>query len=263
MREFSVKIKGKYRLIRIFFLVFSILFSSGITAQIINIESLRRVTDTSGFSGSASLNFSVKRDANEYIGFATDIHVQYKMNRHLVLLKNDLEFQRIQANRFANKGASHLRYNYKLKPRLTWEFFLQGQYNKVSKINFRGLAGTGLRFKLTTSDDYKVYFGTLVMFEQNELDDHRGIERYFRSSSYLSLSLYPTKDITIISTTYYQPKIENFEDYRVLSQTSLVFTLFRNFDFKTTYSFIYDQFPAEGVPRSQYDLKTGIVYSFD
>lgn len=239
-------------------------FSYTVQSQILNVESLRKVTDTSGFSGSVSLNFSLKRDVNEYFSFSNNVHLQYKMNRHLILLKNDIEFKSIEGNRFENAGITHLRYNYKFHPRVAWEVFGQAQYNKVSKIDFRGLVGMGPRFKLTTSETFKVYLGTHIMYEQEELDDGvTPLHRDFRSTSYLSLSVYPTNTVSIISTSYYQPKIKNFGDYRFSNQSSLLIELFKNFAFKTTYTFTYDETPALGIPNSQYNLQSGFVYSFD
>ncbi len=243
------------------FLIFA---SCKAQSQILNAESLRKVTDTSGFSGSASLNFSVKRDVNDYLGASSKIHIQYKMNKHLVLLKNDIEFQKIEGNQFENAGIAHLRYNYRFHPRIAWEIFTQAQYNKLSKIDFRGLLGTGPRFKLTTSEKYKFYFGTHIMYEYEELSDGiTPIQRDFRSTSYFSFSLYPTKTVSVISTTYYQPKIKDFSDHRFSNQSSLLIDVFENFAFKTTYTFIYDETPAVGIPNSQYNLESGFVYSFD
>ncbi|MEH6765429.1 MAG: DUF481 domain-containing protein [Aequorivita antarctica] len=244
--------------------LFIISFSFTAKSQILNAESLRKVTDTSGFSGSASLNFSLKRDVNDYLGANSSIHLQYKMNRHLVLLKNDIEFQKIEGNKFENAGIAHLRYNYRFHPRIAWEIFTQTQYNKVSKIKFRGLLGTGPRFKLTTSEKYKFYLGTHLMYEQEELSDGvTPLHRDFRSSSYFSFSLYPTKTVTFVSTSYFQPKLNDFGDYRFTSQASLVIDLFNNFAFNTTYTFAYDETPAVGIPNSQYNLESGFVYSFD
>ncbi len=248
------------------YLIALFIFSFSITAksQILNAESLRKVTDTSGFSGSASLNFSIKRDVNAYFGLSSSTHLQYKMNSHLVLLKNDFDLKNIEGNKFENAGISHLRYNYRFHPRIAWEVFTQAQYNKVSKINFRGLLGTGPRFKLTNSENYKFYFGSHIMFEYEELSDGTTpLQKDFRSTSYLSFSMYPTKTFSIISTTYFQPKLEDFGDYRLSNQTSLLFNLFKNFAFKTSYTFVYDQTPAEGIPNSQYNLLSGVVYSFD
>lgn len=247
-------------------ILFTILIccSFSVSGQILNAESLRKVTDTSGFSGSTSLDFSLKRNTNDFLSLSNSVHVQYKMNRHLVLLKNEIEFQKIEGDKFENLGIQHLRYNYKLYPRIIWEVFAQAQYNKVSKIDFRGLVGTGPRFKLTNSDKYKFYLGTLLMYEHEELDD--GItptQKVLRGSGYLSFSLYPTSTISIISTTYYQPSLEEIKDYRISSQTSLLINLFQNFKYKTSYTFTFDSFPAVGIPTSQYNLTTGIVYSFD
>ena len=239
-------------------------FSLSAKCQIMNAESLRKVTDTSGFSGSASIAFSVKRDVNDYLGASSNFHLQYKMQKHLALVKYDVEFQKIEGYKFENTGIAHLRYNYRFHKRIALEAFTQGQYNKLSKIEFRGLIGTGPRFKLTTSEKYKLYFGTHIMFEYEELSDGiTPIQRDFRSTSYFSFSIYPTKTLSVISTTYYQPKIRNLGDYRFSNESSLLIDVIKNFAFKTTYTFIYDETPAVGIPNSQYNLESGFVYSFD
>lgn len=246
----------------ILFLFLSIPFT--INAQILNAESLRKVTDTSGWSGAASVNFALKRNVNDFFTISSNIHLQYKMNKHLVLFKNDIAFQKIEGNKFENSGIQHIRYNYRFHPKIAWEVFGQAQYNKVTLIDFRGLLGTGPRFKLTNSEKYKLYLGTLVMYEHEEVADGiTPIQRDLRGSSYFSFSLYPNDRISIVSTTYYQPRLDAFSDFRLSSQSSLLIDLFKNFAFKTTYTFIYDAFPAIGIPNSQYDFTSGVAYTFD
>jgi len=242
-----------------------VLFSSETaTSQILNAESLRKVTDTSGYSGSASLNFQLKKNTNSFFIISNNVHLQYKMNNHLLLFKNDVDFQKIEGEKLSNSFISHLRYNYKLSPLIAWEAFLQGQFNKVNLINFRGLAGTGPRFKLSQLENYRFYLGSLVMYEYEEvLDGITPIQRDIRGSIYFSFSLYPTEHISIISTTYYQPQLSQFKDYRISSQSSLLVGLFKNFALKTSYTFTYDAFPAVGIPNSQYDFTTGVAYTFD
>jgi hypothetical protein len=245
-------------------LVLVLLISTSATAQILNAESLRKVTDTSGYSGSLSASFALKRNVNDFLTIGSDIHLQYKMKDHLILFKNDVAFQKIEGENFDNSLISHIRYNYRFHPRMAWEIFAQGQYNKVNLIDFRGLVGTGPRVKLTTSEKYKFYLGLLAMYEhENVTDGVTPTQKDFRVSSYLSFSLYPSDHVTIISTTYYQPRIDKFHDYRISSQSSLLVDLFRNFALKTSYTFTYDVFPAIGIPNSQYDFSTGITYSFD
>ncbi|QIE59409.1 DUF481 domain-containing protein [Rasiella rasia] len=241
-----------------------LLFSAFSNAQILNAESLRKVTDTSGFSGSASFNFALKRNVNDFITLGSDVHIQYKNKKHLAIFKNDVHFQKIESENFENSLISHLRYNYRFHPRIAWEVFTQGQYNKINLIDFRGLIGTGPRFKVTTSEKYKVYVGTLAMFEYEEVDDGvTPLQRNLRASAYMSFSLYPTDHITIVSTTYYQPLFKTLSDYRISSQSSLVVGLFQDFALKLSHTFIYDAFPAVSIPNSQYEFTTGIAYTFD
>jgi hypothetical protein len=233
-------------------------------AQILNAESLRKVTDTSGFSGAATLNFSLKRNVNEFVEIGSDVHLQYKMNKHLYIFKNNIAFEKIEGNNFENTFISHLRYNYRFHRRVAWEAFAQGQYNKVALIDFRGLIGMGPRFKLSTSKKYNLYLGTLLMYEYEKLDD--GItpkQRTFRQSTYFSFSLYPTERISIVSTTYYQPSWSDLGDYRISSQSSMVIQFIKNVYFNISYTFVYDRYPAVGIPNSQYDFQTGISYLFD
>ncbi len=246
------------------FVFFTLLFISMLaSAQILNVESLRKVTDTSGWSGSATLDVTFARNQNDFFIVSNDIHVQYKTKKSLVLFKNQLNFIKIGNDDFSNSGIQHFRYNYKIKPRFVWEAFFQSQYNKIAEIDFRGLAGTGFRFKLSTSEKYKFYLGSLIMYEHEELLDGTAINRDVRSSSYFSFSIYPNDHISIVSTTYYQPLLKQFGDYRIAMESSLIFKIHKNFLFKVTHTFAYDTYPALGIQNSHYRLKTGLAYSFD
>ena len=249
---------------RYFALLIVLCFSLSSSAQVLNVESLRRVTDTSGFSGTASLRFSLKRNTRDFFTIASNIHLQYKMNPHLILFKTDAAFEQIEGQQLENSLITHIRYNYRLHERIKWEVFFQGQNNKITLIDFRALAGTGPRFKLTTSDKYRFYLGTLVMYEHEELEDGvTPIQRDFRGSAYFSFTLHPLETLDFSSTTYYQPKLSQFNDYRVSSQSTLLISVFEKIAFLVNYTFTYDTFPAVGVPNSQYEFTTGLAYSFD
>ena len=155
------------------------------------------------------------------------------MKRHLALFVNDLGFERSGGQSFVNQGSQHLRYNYKLLENITWEAFVQSQYNSIAKIQFRGLTGIGPRLKLLGLEKYRLYVGTLVMYEHEELDEETLIiNRDWRASSYLSLSFFPTDNITFVSTTYYQPVLNDFKDYRIASENSFVLGIFEKLSLK-------------------------------
>ncbi|GAA0872352.1 hypothetical protein GCM10009117_14990 [Gangjinia marincola] len=247
-------------------LVFIVLFSSSVvSAQVVNIESLRRPSDSTNWIGSASLDISLIKNTSDIIRIAHKAHVQYNDTINFWLFVNDLNFQKVEENSLVNRGTQHLRYNRRIASILKWEAFAQAQYDAISEIDFRGLLGTGPRFKLSTTNDYKFYLGTLAMYEYEEASASVGniIERDWRLSAYLSFSLYPTQTISIISTSYYQPRLDNFSDYRLSSNTSLLFQILKNLAFKVNFNFFYDEFPvSENVPNTQYELTNGILYTF-
>ena len=198
-------------------------------SQIINTESLRMVTDTSGWSGSIGLNVGFAKNVKELFKIKNDIHVQYKTPKHLVLFMNKIGFERADGDDFVNKGVQHLRYNYRFHRQLSWEAFAQNQYNAISKIDYRRLAGTGFRYKLSKSEKYKAYLGSLAMYEYEKTTEIPvEFHKDWRNSTYLSFSFYFTKNISLISTTYYQPLFEDFKDYRVSHQSALALKILKN-----------------------------------
>lgn len=156
-----------------------------------------------------------------------------------------------------------MRYNYKWKPKIALEAFVQAQYNKVSKIDLRMLAGIGPRFKLSKHEKYKFYLGTIVMYDHEELSDGSNTTRDIRGSAYFSFSLYPNDNISLVSTTYYQPLFSQLSDYRIASESAFGIKIYKKLMFKLTYQFTYDSEPAIDIQNSQYRLATGILYSFD
>ncbi len=247
------------------FFVLTIFVGIKVHGQIVNVESLRKVTDTSKWSGNVSLDVSLIKNRNDIFKITNRAHLQYQNNRNLYLLVTNLNFQQLDNSKFVNSGTIHLRYNYKLRPKIAWEVFFQSQYDAISNIDLRNLTGTGPRFKLGRSEKYKFYTGTLVMYEYEKSTETFGsqINRDIRGSMYLSFSLYPSDQVAMVSTTYYQPKFSAFRDYRISNETSLAFTIAEGLGFKSTFTLLFDAFPPSDVPQTQYAWTNGVVYSFD
>ncbi|MFT5848398.1 MAG: hypothetical protein ACJARX_001033 [Psychroserpens sp.] len=248
---------------RLLFLVFFLSLTG--FSQVVNIETLRKASDTTKWSGSVGLYVSLIKNKNDIFRIANKAHVQYKDEKNLWLFVNDLNFEKVEGNSLVNRGTQHLRYNRKLSERIKWEAFGQVQYDAISQIDFRGLVGTGPRFKLSKNEDYLFYLGTLIMYEyekaSNVVSDR--IQKDVRGSAYLSFSLYPTEKISIISTSYYQPKLDGFSDYRFSSNTSLLFEIFKDFAFKTNFNYFHDAVPVSSdIPKTQFELTNGLIYSF-
>lgn len=234
-------------------------------AQVINIETLRKSSDTTKWTGSVGLDISLIKNTNDLFKIVNKAHVQYKDSKNLWLFVNDINLQKIEGNSLVNRGTQHLRYNRRLTQKVKWEAFIQTQYDAISDINLRALVGTGPRFKLSENDNYKFYLGTLVMYEYEKASDvvSDRLQEDIRGSMYLSFSMYPTETISIISTSYYQPRVDKFKDYRLSSNTSLLIKILDDLAFKTSFNYFFDAFPVTtDIPKTQYELTNGLLYTF-
>ncbi len=249
---------GRSKISLSFFLMFWIIASY---SQILNIESYRIKTDTTGWAGRIGMDVSLTKNTKSLTKIGSKAHVQYKTSKSLILLLGQYNLLVSDGTDLIDKSTLHLRYNYDLTSKITGEYFVQGQKNSISKIDLRALAGAGLRFKLLRKENFRYYLGTTAMYEY-EQSVINTIEKLWRWSNYFSFSIYPNKAFSFVSTTYYQPAFKSFGDYRMSSQNALFFNVTGHLSFKTAFNYNYDSTPVSGVPKVQYALSSGLVYNF-
>lgn len=246
-----------------YILIAFVVFPFVLQSQIINVENIRHVTDTTGWSGYTRLIVNLVKNRNTIFGISNRTRIQYKTKEHLWLLLNDLDFRKANENKLVSRNAQHFRYNYRFHPKFAFEAFLQSQTDEIAAIRFRGLIGSGIRFKMSKNEKYKLYLGSLIMYEHENINSTiEDNNRDWRNSTYFSMSLYPKKNISIVSTTYFQPRFNMFSDFRISSQNTIAFEIFKKLMFTTNFTYQYDEFPVIGVPKEQYRLTNGLLYSF-
>lgn len=246
-------------------LFFLLLSCYSLNAQIVNVENLRHEIDSTGWSGHARIDTQIeKNNANRIFDFSNQLRIQYKRKKSLWFLIHDMSFKEINSTEIKNNSTQHLRYSHTLSPKISYEAFLQSQSDRVSEIKLRALVGTGLRFSLYNSKEYKFFLGATMMYEhENSVDDIDNVQNNIRSSTYFTFKIKPNKNVSIVSTSYFQPLVDQFSDYRILNETALLFTVFKNLKFITTIYYIYDSFPVTNVAKEQFKLTNGLIYSFD
>lgn len=235
-----------------------------ISGQIVNIERQRVATDTTGWYGQANVSFSGSKTTKSILALSTGTFLEYKSNsqKDFWMLITDLSLISADQEKFANSGFGHLRYNHKLSDAIRLEIFSQIQYNSLTKINRRALAGTGLRFKLTQYEHAKFYLGIAYMYEYEELLDPVIYHKDHRMSSYFSFSLRPEESVSFISTIYIQPLLESPSDYRLSSETTLSLGITEKLSLTSTFKYGFDAMPPIGVPTSVYYFSNGLSVEF-
>ncbi len=233
-------------------------------AQIVNIERQRIATDTTGWFGSAAITFSGQKNTKSIIALASNTLLEYKSksSRDLWLLITEFSLISADGDRFANNGFGHLRFNTKVNDALRWEFFVQAQYNSLTKINRRYLLGSGPRIKLTQYEHAKFYFGIAYMYEIEDIQDPDRILYDHRMSSYFSFSLLPEESVSFVSTIYAQPLFTDFGDYRISNETTLILAITKKLNLSASFRYAFDEVPPNGVPKSIYSFSNGLELEF-
>ena len=235
-------------------------FTSALSSQIVNIEE-RRLKNEDGWKGNIALNFSFTKNSKEILEIENLSQISYRKFRNFYMFINEIEVIRQNNSDVLNNGFQHLRYNYRFTKLLLMEAFAQHQFNQIQRIDRRVLLGVGPRFELINNDSLKLNVGTHVMREW-EKTSKGGEQNNYRSSNYFSINWQINKILNLSSTTYYQPKFDNFYDYRVSNNTVFTIGITQKLGIRFTYELLYDTKVPEGVPSTVYSLQTGITYVF-
>lgn len=247
----------------IFLIAFTILISTLAFSQVVNIENQRIKGDTNIWTGKIKLGATYVQTSSELLNLIWNNHIQYKKDSNMVLILTDYNLSKSANESFQNAGTQHIRYNRKIKERFTLEIFTQAQYNKLLNVNFRWLTGIGPRFKILQKNESRIYFASLYMYEYEELTTPLIYHRDHRLSSYLSMTLNIAENVRFYNTTYFQPKITDFNDFRIYSQFDLVFNISKHFAFSTAYRLYYDSQPPEGIVQRTHYLTNSLIFSFN
>lgn len=246
-------------------LLLAVLPCTCVRAQIVNIEDKRKGFDTVGWYGQIDLGANLARNKDQVISVNAAVRIDRKGTRQALLAIADYRLVQVSGDNGLNAGFGHLRYAYYLSDLWRWEAFTQVQYNEQLRLGLRTLVGTGPRLKLISAGDNRVYVGLLYMYEYDEVAERSFIYRDHRFSAYLSFSLYPTEDLNLSNTTYYQPVIVDFRLPRLSSITSASIKLTDRLAATSRFSITYDELLNQGlddVPSTTYEWTNGLRYSF-
>lgn len=243
-------------------LVCCFLLTSLASAQIVNIED-KRLGSEEKWTGDFNLNFDIVRDAQDFFQLENTTHVQYNDESHRVLLMNNVSINKSGDESWQNNGFQHLRYTFqKEEKRLAYETFVQHQYNEIRKIDLRFLFGAGIRYRLFEKEKIESHFGTALMYAYEEEENVLETEETIRGSFYLGFHWSINERSAFHHTSYYQPVLENFEDFRYSGESRLDISLTEKLRFNLIFRLMYDADPAAEIPLLTYQLKNGFAYEF-
>ena len=167
--------------------------------------------------------------------------------------------------RFANNGVLHLRYTWKKHPTYQPEGFLQTDYAISRKLDWRTLAGAGVRLNVAQGDNTAFSVGNSIMWEREGLDVeigglHPQQTSVLRSSSYLNL--YYSNTVLVSMTSYAQFALDDPRDLRLLGIAQLTTPIVGPLSQTTSVNFRTDTEPPQGVKKTDAKIATSFGLEF-
>ena len=250
----------------IFFLSTFLFISYQANAQLVNIESKRMQLDSIRFALKGELFFNYTNNKGDYlfqIGSGISTQLKSKDYKKIYFFIGNYNLVRSENQDFQNSWFFHFRYNQKLSNFFRLEGFLQNQNNELLTINSRNLIGLGIRLKLFSKENIKVYFGNSYMYEKERIKSLDNTFYNHRNSSYLSLSFNLAKsNLELTSTTYFQPLYEEISNHRILHQLKSEFKLSKAISFSALFDYFYNSLEINDIRDYSSRLYLGLTFNY-
>jgi putative salt-induced outer membrane protein YdiY len=244
-----------------------VLAGPGAAVAQVNTERFRGGAGEDGVSGSVELSFANRTGNTDQLEVGAALRAGWRRGPRTALVIADLSVEKAGEETTINKGFTHLRGGRDLSPRLTWEGFLQHEYDRFAKLNARALVGTGPRLTLHRGEAVAAFLGLAWMVEWEWLDVPPGgpdpdRSRVHRLSTYLALEVDPTDRLALLNTVYVQPRPDEVSDTRVLDEAALKVGVAGPVSLKVSFSLRYDGEPPSGVKHVDTALTNRLVWDF-
>lgn len=247
---------------KIIYSVFLIIFTTSVQA-IVNIEKINIKTDENAMQGEFGLDFSGATGNSDIEAVAMAGRLQWN-NRSTQFVVLKYEYAKSEGVLSADKTFFHYRYVDQADARISPEVFLQVENDEFKLLKLRALVGAGYRFKLHTDNkDSHSRLGLGLFYSEEEYNDvASSTEQVTRLNLYYTYQLKLKNSVNFITTTYYQPDLENTSDFRALEQLSFEFSLSDDLLYFITVDISYDNDPVDQLDKNDTSYKSGIKYRF-
>ena len=151
-------------------------------------------------------------------------------------------------SQFANAMMGHLRVTRRVSKRWSLEAFGQAEYDEFLLLIRRTLIGSGPRLSLLHTDPLSLKLGTAYMLENELLDktvvDEKPETLAHRWSSYMSAKGELGAHVGWDATLYIQPRLTDFNDFRLLVAATLSVALKDQLEFQLEFESRLDNKPT-------------------
>ncbi|MFC1554241.1 DUF481 domain-containing protein [candidate division KSB1 bacterium] len=262
MKRSSFPLKTYCLVINLLFII----YGGSVFAQV-NTERMRLESEKEGLYFTLDFNLRLKTGNVDIFDSGTGIRIDKLSEDHVTFFVTNIQYASKKSKPYINKGFSHLRYNYRLNDFIKWELFAQHEFNEFTRLFSRTLTGTGFRFSLLNHTKLNINYGSTFMLEHEHLDITGGSDepnrvRAYRWSNYLVTGINLSDNSNIMNSVYFQPRLDNFSDLRVLNEFVLLSGITDKVQLTVRLNIRYDSKPVIGIKKLDTELLNGVRLLF-
>lgn len=241
---------------------------SEISVAQVNVEPLRAQVRERGFGARLAFSASAFAGNTRGVVLGSSGFLGFHSIKHLAFLAASGNFAKLGGVVSISNWFSHVRHDYELSPRVSWEEFAQLESDRFRRITWRELIGTGPRLrvlKLQRVDEVLALFvATAYMYEYTTLSGSAKPESggVHRSSSYLAMSLRAHPKIVVTWVSYVQPRFDAPSDLRVLSVLDSDFEVTGRLHSRMSAKYRFDSQPPPHVYASDFEIVSALEMQF-
>ena len=260
--------------IRILVILVVLASSSTVAAQIVNVHSKFATSDSEGVFGGLEAASNRRTGNTNYLALTGKALFGLRFSGfHTYFLWNGAK-KVVSGDNISNHTMEHLRFRYDFTEVFSLEAFGQHDFNEFKRLSLRALVGGGPRIQFEALDMWRLALGLAYMFEVERLDDaaddagdpymDANVQNNFhRMSSYLRLRFDMTDSASVVNTTFIQPRLADFNDFRLLNELSMQVDIVGGLGIKFSFAISYDSQPAMGVEGLDTFIGSSLTYSFE
>ena len=249
------------------FLVVALSFFPIAAFAIVNMDALHFAENNDNFT--ADMDASISGTSGNSERFKSALNTQFtwinKKSIHLAILGH--EYGKSNNLRSVNKAFVHYRYIFQLNNTLDVELFTQLEKNEFTRLSYRGLVGSGLRFSVAKTDEHSAFIGLgafhskeKIEFVEGLTDD--GVDEFARGNFYFLSKFKVSPSVSFSNVLYYQPRLSQFSDYRALLESKFDFKISTNLVFRLSLDVSHDSKPSQSIESTDISYMTGLKFNF-
>jgi hypothetical protein len=232
----------------------------------VDVQPLSQEEPPEGVSGTLSADLTAQAGNTDFVQLGLRGRI-FKVDGQITTMmvgNGGLGF--LGGSRFASSGLFHYRKTYRTSTWIWPEWYVQANYDRAQLLKFRTIGGVGVRTPVSEGRWGEVGAGASIMLEDERLElpdtaAHPRKTTTMRASTLLSFRLVASRAV-VTSTSYIQPRFDDFGDVRVLHDLSVATPVTDRLAMTVSVDMRYDSGPPDGLSGLDARLRTGLTFQY-